>query len=64
MTIDDVMRQQYRVEEYPAERKMKLDELFNAFSIVAEGTYVYLCDMKYDISRWSKAAVDAFGLRR
>lgn len=62
MTIDDVMRQQYRVEEYPAERKMKLDELFNAFSIVAEGTYVYLCDMKYDISRWSKAAVDAFGL--
>ena len=29
----------------------KLDSLFEAFSIVAEGTYVYLCDMKYDYSR-------------
>ena len=24
--------------------------------------YVYLCDMKYDFSRWSKNAVDAYGL--
>ena len=40
----------------------KLDSLFEAFSIVAEGTYVYLCDMKYDYSRWSKTAVDSFGL--
>ncbi|MBR1674170.1 MAG: EAL domain-containing protein [Eubacterium sp.] len=44
------------------EVKRKLDELFNAFSIVAEGSYVYLCNMKYDYSRWSKNAVDYFGL--
>ena len=30
--------------------------------MVSEGTYVYLCDMKYDFSRWSKNAVDAYGL--
>ncbi len=47
---------------YPKERKDRLDGLFQSFSIVAEGTYVYLCDMRYDISRWSKNAVLAFGL--
>ena len=46
----------------PEEDKRRLDELFEAFSIVAEGTYVYLCNMKYDYSRWSKTAVDTFGL--
>ena len=44
------------------ERRNKLDTLFKAFDIVAEGTYVYLCDMKYDFSRWSKSAVDTYGL--
>ena len=44
------------------ERRAKLDTLFRSFEIVAEGTYVYLCDMKYDYSRWSKNAVDAYGL--
>ncbi|MBQ9275195.1 MAG: GGDEF and EAL domain-containing protein [Succinivibrio sp.] len=44
------------------ERKHNLDALFDAFSIVSEGTYVYLCDMKYDVSRWSKNAVDLFDL--
>ncbi len=43
-------------------RRIKLDRLFEAFSIVAEGNYVYLCDMKEDLSRWSKTAVDFFGL--
>ena len=46
----------------PEDRKRILDSLFEAFSIVAEGTYVYLCDMRYDFSRWSKTAVDSFGL--
>ena len=46
----------------PADRKRLLDGLFEAFSIVAEGNYVFLCDMKYDYSRWSKTAVDSFGL--
>ena len=44
------------------DNKRKLDELFDAFSIVAEGTYVYICDMEHDVSRWSRSAVDFFGL--
>ena len=44
------------------DRRIMLDTLFRAFEIVAEGTYVYVCDMKYDFSRWSKNAVDMFGL--
>ncbi|MBR1508401.1 MAG: EAL domain-containing protein [Eubacterium sp.] len=46
----------------PEERRNKLDSLYEAFSIVSEGTYVYLCDMKYDFSRWSKNAVNTYGL--
>ena len=44
------------------EKLNRLNSLFEAFEIVAEGTYVYLCDMEYDYSRWSKSAVDTFGL--
>ncbi len=44
------------------ERRMMLDSLYRSFEMVSEGTYVYLCDMKYDFSRWSKSAVDAYGL--
>ena len=43
-------------------RRKKLDALYRAFEVVSEGTYVYLCDMKYDYSRWSRNAVDQFGL--
>ena len=43
-------------------RRNHLDSLFKSFEVVAEGTYVFLCDMKYDYSRWSKNAVDAYGL--
>ena len=46
----------------PDTRKELLKSLFNAFAIVAEGTYVYLCDLKYDYSIWSKTAVETFGL--
>lgn len=46
----------------PNEEKFRLESLFHAFEIVSEGTYVYLCDMRYDISKWSKAAVDCFDL--
>lgn len=42
--------------------KSKLDALFEAFSIIAEGKYVYLCDMQRDVSRWSQTAVDYFDL--
>ena len=43
-------------------RKARLDSLFEAFSILAEGKYVFLCDMREDVSRWSQNAVDYFGL--
>lgn len=44
------------------ERRTMLDALYKALEVVSEGTYVYLCDMKYDFSRWSKRAVDTYGL--
>ncbi len=44
------------------EAKRKLDSLFDAFSIVSEDTHVFLCDMRYDYSRWSKNLVEVFGL--
>lgn len=40
----------------------KLNSLYEAISVVAEGAYVYLCDMKTNMSRWSKAAVDFFDM--
>ncbi len=46
----------------PEEDKRKLDSIFEALSIVAETGYVFLCNMKYDYSRWSQRAVDSFGL--
>lgn len=42
--------------------KTRLDNLFSALSIIAEGSYVFLCEMKSNMSRWSKNAVDYFGL--
>ena len=44
------------------EAKSRLDKLFESYAIIAEDTYVYLCDMRYDYSRWSKALVDTFDL--
>lgn len=40
----------------------KLDAIFDAYSIAADGAYVYVCDIQRNISKWSKAAVDYFGL--
>lgn len=42
--------------------KRELDSLFESYSLIADDTYVFLCDMKYDYSRWSKELVDMFGL--
>ena len=44
------------------ERRLMLEALYRSFEVVSEGSYVFLCDMKYDYSRWSKNAVDTFGL--
>lgn len=48
--------------EITEERKKLLDSLFEVISLISEGNYVYICDMEYDYSRWSKAAVDVFDL--
>ena len=45
------------------ERKRRLDGMFGALLTVSGGGYVYLCDMKYDFSRWSLSLVDDFGLK-
>ncbi|MBR4343749.1 MAG: EAL domain-containing protein [Lachnospiraceae bacterium] len=42
--------------------RKRLDSVFEAFSIVAEDTHVFICDMRYDYSRWSKSLVETFGL--
>ena len=42
--------------------KNNLDELFSSYDVVAEGASAFVCDMKYDYSRWSKKAVEYFGL--
>lgn len=44
----------------PAARKKRLDALFEAFALVGGAAYVYVCDMRYDYSRWSAAAVEYF----
>lgn len=38
------------------------NELFEAFASSSDNVYIYVCDMKTNISRWSRAAVDYFGL--
>ncbi|MBQ7587867.1 MAG: GGDEF and EAL domain-containing protein [Lachnospiraceae bacterium] len=48
--------------EIDRESKRRLDSLYEAFSTVAQDAYVFLCNMKYDYSRWSKNAVNFFGL--
>ncbi|MCR5278243.1 MAG: EAL domain-containing protein [Lachnospiraceae bacterium] len=50
--------------EYPAERKRILDNMFELIELGAKGkgTYAFLCDVRYDYSRWSKTAVETFDL--
>ncbi len=38
------------------------NELFEAFAAASDNVYIYVCEMKTDISRWSKASVEYFGL--
>lgn len=46
----------------PEANLKKLDSLYNALALVSEGNYVYITDMEYNYSRWSKRAVNFFGL--
>ncbi len=43
-------------------RKKYLDEMFNALSFVANGNYVFVCDIEYDVSRWASEMVEYFDL--
>lgn len=38
------------------------NDLFNAFSGASNHVYIYMCDMRTDMSRWSRNAVEYFGL--
>ena len=44
------------------QRKQKVDELFRAFEAVTDGSYLYVCDVKNDYSRWSAEAIQSFDL--
>ena len=45
-----------------SERSHIIDRLFEALSIVSDGVYVYVCDLRHDYSRWSRSAVEYFDL--
>ncbi len=36
--------------------------IFSAFSATSDTTYIYMCNLQNDVSRWSRTAVDYFGL--
>lgn len=38
------------------------DRMFSAFSATSDTTYIYMCNLQTNVSRWSKTAVDYFGL--
>lgn len=38
------------------------DRVFSAFSGTSDTTYIYMCNLNTNVSRWSKTAVDYFGL--
>ena len=56
------LKEQAEIRIISDDRRIMLDSLYRSFEVVSDGTYVFLCDMKYDFSRWSKNAVDTFGL--
>ena len=38
------------------------NRIFEAFSVTGKRSYIFLCNMKTNVSRWSKNAVEYFGL--
>ena len=38
------------------------NQLFEAFASASDYVYIYVCDMRTDVSRWSKNSVEYFGL--
>ena len=56
------MKEKASIKTITDDRRKLLDSLYRSYEIVSEGTYVYVCDMKYDLSRWSKNCVDTYDL--
>lgn len=50
------------MKEITQSRIDKLNRIFESYAMVAEGTDVYVCDMRYDFSRWSKSTIELYGL--
>lgn len=51
------------IEQYiPENQKKRLDSLFEALSMISTNASVYLCNMRYDYSRWAKSIVEHFEL--
>ena len=48
--------------EISDERKYKLDSLFEVLAAISDDSNVFLCDMQYDYSKWSKGLVEEFDL--
>ena len=46
----------------PEKYRMALDQLFSSYEVIVPGAFVYLRNLTYDCSRWSKSAADYFGL--
>lgn len=49
-------------EKIPEKAIARLNSLFEALTVIAGGAYVFLCNLRYDYSRWSRSAVETFGL--
>lgn len=47
---------------YYGESIDRFDEVFDAFSSITNNEYLYVLDIKNNFSRWSKSAVEDFGL--
>lgn len=45
-----------------AENSLLDNDMFDAFATASDNVYVYVCDMKNNLSRWSKRAVDYFNM--
>lgn len=58
--MDEIMEQSQR-EDYTLEKLLD-NGLFDAFSSASDNIFVYVTDLKTDLTRWSKRAVDYFGL--
>ncbi len=46
----------------PEERRIILDEMYQAFSVASEGAYAFVCDLQTELSRWSEEAVAYFNM--